>query len=765
MSDQRRGIAGGGDPDGVAGGAERLPRGIDLSRRGFLATALASGGALSLAVTFGCGNRNTTRVHHAEQSGELAANMYVTVMPDGRIALAVNKAEIGQGVSTGFATLAAEELGVPIDHIDIHFADSHPEYKTSFGMHQTGGSTSTNEAFGSVRHAAAAAREMLVAAAAASWRVPAGECSVGNGRVHHAASQRDLGYGELTRQAAHLEVPERPRIKPAREFTMIGKVDRRIDVRAKVDGTAVFGIDVSIPNLVHAVVLHGPVYGARATTVKADAARKRAGVIDIFAFRAGVAVVAEKYWQALAAAADVEIEWSRGEAAGLDSEKLRLAMRATTADGTTTRDDGHAGRALAEARTKLEAIYEAPYLAHAPMEPQNCTVAVNGRTAEVWAPCQSPTVVQAFVAEAIGGDADQVVVHTTLSGGGFGRRVVADFATQAALIARQVKRPVKLIWSRESDMTQGSYRPQSAVVMKGGLGADGKLSALTAHCISQSITLSSGKILGAVVPGPKALRGVVVDSLMAMFASNSMGDLFATEGIKDTPYQIPNLRVEFTPVRTKLPVATWRSVGHSFNGFAVESFIDELAHAADQDPLAFRRQLVAPASRQRRVLDALATLSKWGSPLPRGTGRGLARHLSFETEVGEVAEVELVDGRIKVRRVYCVVDCGIAVNPSIVRAQMEGAIIFGLSAALDQEITVEGGVVQQRNFDTFPPLRMFEAPDIVVQILDSENHPTGAGEPGLPPIAAAVANAIFALTGTRLRRMPLQHAWNERGGK
>jgi CO/xanthine dehydrogenase Mo-binding subunit len=301
--------------------------------------------------------------------------------------------------------------------------------------------------------------------------------------------------------------------------------------------------------------------------------------------------------------------------------------------------------------------------------------------------------------------------------------------------------------------------------MKGGLGADGKLSALTAHCISQSITLSSGPVLSAALPGPKALRGVVVDSLMAMFASNSMGDLFATEGIKDTPYQIPNLRVEFTPVRTKLPVATWRSVGHSFNGFAVESFIDELAHAAAQDPLAFRRQLVAPASRQRRVLDALATLSKWGSPLPRGIGRGLARHQSFETEVGEVAEVELVDGRIKVRRVYCVVDCGIAVNPSIVRAQMEGAIIFGLSAALDQEITVEGGVVQQRNFDTFPPLRMFEAPDIVVQILDSENHPTGAGEPGLPPIAAAVANAIFALTGTRLRRMPLQHAWNERGAK
>jgi isoquinoline 1-oxidoreductase subunit beta len=753
MSEDRSGIAGAG-----------LPRGSNLSRRGFLAGALAGGGALSLAVTFGCGGSSSaTRVQHAEASGELVANMYITVMPDGRIALAVNKAEIGQGVSTGYATLAAEELGVPIDHVDVHFADSHPEYRTSFGMHQTGGSMSTNEAFGSLRHAAACAREMLVAAAAASWRVPVGECQALDGRVRHPASQREVSYGELTRQAAHQGVPDRPRIKPASEFTTIGKVDRRIDARAKVDGTAVYGIDVAIPKLVHAVVIHGPVYGARAKSVKADAARRRTGVIDIFAFRWGVAVVAEKYWQALAASEDVEVEWSRGDAAGLDSEKLRLAMRQTTGDGTTTRDDGHAARALGEARTKLLAIYEAPYLAHAPMEPQNCTVAVNGRTAEVWAPCQSPTVVQAFVADAIGGDAEQVVVHTTLSGGGFGRRVVADFATQAALIAKQVGRPVKLIWSRESDMTQGAYRPQSMVRMQGGLSAEGQLSAMSVHCVSQSITLSSGAILNAALPGPRAMKGVVVDSLLAMFSTNSMGDLFATEGIKDTPYQIPNLRVGFTPVRTKLPVATWRSVGHSVNGFAVESFVDECAHAAGQDPLAFRQKLVAPTSRQRRVLDALAALSKWGAPAPAGIGRGLARHQSFETEVGEVAEVEIVGGRIKVRRVYCVVDCGIAVNPSIIRAQMEGAIIFGLSAALDQEITVVDGVVQQRNFDTFPPLRMFEAPEIIVQILESDHHPTGVGEPGLPPVAAAVANAIFALTGVRLRRLPMQHAWDERG--
>lgn len=739
---------------------------IAPTRRGFLASALAGGGALSLAVTFGCGHGSEARIRHAETTGELAANLYITVMPDGRIALAVNKAEIGQGVTTGYATLVAEELAVPIDHVDVHFADSHPEYRTSYNMHQTGGSSSTKEAFGSLRRAAASAREMLVATAAASWGVPVQDCTAAGGRVHHAGSQRDVGYGELTREAAHHAVPGRPRLKPRSEFTLIGKTDRRVDARSKVDGTAEFGIDVHVPELVHAVVIHGPVFGARARSFEAGAARARPGVIDVFAFRWGIAVVAAKYWQALAAAREVTVEWGPGDAAGLDTERLRAAMAAYDEEGTTTRDEGHAGRALDGAATKLVARYEAPYLAHAPLEPQNCTISVRGHHAEVWAPCQSPTLVQAFVSHALGGKPDQVLVHTTLSGGGFGRRAVADFATQAALIAKQVGRPVKLVWSRESDMTQGFYRPQSQVTLRGGLDHAGKVTALDARCVGQSITLSSGEALGAVIPGiPHALQGVVVSSLLAMFASNSVGDLFSTEGIKDSPYQVPNFRVDYTPVETKLPVATWRSVGHAFNGFAIESFVDELAHAAGQDPLAFRRAMLKPGSRQARVLDALAKLSGWGTPLPQGRARGLARHQSFDTEVGEVAEVELVGGRIKVRRVYCVVDCGIAVNPSIVRAQMEGAIIFGLSAALDQEITLVDGKVTQTNFDTFPALRMFEAPEIIVEILDSDHDPSGVGEPGLPPIAAAVANAMFALTGVRLRRMPLQRAWNERGGK
>jgi isoquinoline 1-oxidoreductase/isoquinoline 1-oxidoreductase beta subunit len=733
-----------------------------LSRRGFLQGALAGGGALTLAVSCG-GGSGATRIRHADQTGELVANLYVTVMPDGRISLIVNKAELGQGVSTGYATLAAEELSVPVDRVDVHYADSHPEMRTSFNMQVTGGSTSTKEGFGALRRAAAAAREMLIAAAAARWNVPASECRALDGFVIHGSNK--AGYGELTKLAARERVPAKPRLKPAKEFKLIGKTNRRVDARPKVDGTALFGIDVRIPDMVHAVVIHGPVYGARPDKVTADAARARPGVIDVFPFRWGVAVVAEKYWQALAASRDVAVTWGKGYVAGLDTAAMQQAMRAYDDDGTSVVDSGNAGKAIARAQTKVGGVYEAPYLAHAPLEPQNCTVRVTGKRAEVWAPTQSPTLVQAFVGEALGIDSEAVLVHTTLSGGGFGRRSLPDVSAQAAVIAQRVKRPVKLIWSRESDMTQGFYRPVYAVKAEGGVEG-GKVTGARIHCVSQSIALSSKEVLGAAMPGvPGPLKSRILDSLLAMFSTNTMGDLFATEGLRDSPYRFGNFELTASPVQTRMPVAAWRSVGHSVTGFVMEGLVDELAHAAKRDPLELRKQLLAPDSRQTRVLDALAALSKWGTPPPKGIGRGLARHFSFETEVGEVAEVEIVGGRIKVRRVYCVVDCGIAVNPDVVRAQMEGGIIFGLSAALDQEITLEGGVVQQTNYDTFPSLRMFESPEIIVQILDSDREPSGVGEPGLPPIAPAVANAVFALTGVRLRRMPLQRAWNERGAK
>jgi isoquinoline 1-oxidoreductase/isoquinoline 1-oxidoreductase beta subunit len=720
---------------------------------------LVGGGVLALAACGGGGQ--AMRIEHADHTGDLIANLYITVLANGRVSLIVNKAEIGQGVSTGYATLVAEELAVPVDHIDVHYADSNQEMRTSATMQITGGSTSVAEAFVPLRRAAASAREMLISAAAQHWKVPAKDCIAVNGNVEHG--DQKLAYGDLTKHAARLEVPAKPRLKGPKEFTLVGKVGRRVDVRGKVDGTATFGIDVKVPNMVNAFAIHGPTFGAKPIVVDADRAKRHPGVIDVLAFDWGVAIVADKFWQARAAAADVAITWDKGILAGLDTAKLQTAMRTHDKAGLVSRDDGDATHAIEHAEHKVEAIYEAPYVAHATMEPQNATVHVTGDKAEVWAPTQSPTLVQAFVANAIGIDFNDVTVHVTLSGGGFGRRAMADVVGHAAQISQRVKRPVKLLWTRESDMTQAWYRPVYAAKVVGG-ARDGKVTGVRMRVLSQSIALSAGDWFGAILSSlPRSLIDMISGAALSIFSSGSFGDPFSTEGLQNTPYQLANFQLAAEPVQTKLPVASWRSVGNSVTGFIMESFLDELAVAAKQDPFALRRTIVAPGSPQARSLDALEKLSGWATPPPKGIGRGMARHRAFDTEVAQVAEVELVNDRIRVKKVYCVVDCGIAVNPDVIRAQMEGGIIFGLSAALGQEITLVDGVVQQRNFDTFPLVRMHEAPEIVVEIAQSETKPTGVGEPGLPPIAPAVANAVFNLTGVRLRRMPFHRAWRERG--
>jgi isoquinoline 1-oxidoreductase subunit beta len=747
-----------------------------VTRRGFLGAALAGGGALCLGVSFGgalgCGGNQRRMIRRADQTGELAPNTYITVKPDGRILLAVGKNEMGQGVATGYTTLVAEELEVAIDKVDFYFADSLPEFRTSgaegvpmFRIHATGGSTSTSEAYIPLRRAAAAAREMLVAAAAREWGVPAAECAADSGRVVHRAGRREAPYGSLTARAAREQVPDEPRIKSPDEFRLIGRHSRRVDARAKVAGTARFGIDVTVPGMVRALVIHGPVYGARPVAVRADSARAQPGVVDIFPFRWGVAVVAEKYWQALRAAREVEVEWGKGLVEGLDTEELRRAARAYRKSGVAVRSENDVDGALGEpgART-IEAVYEAPYLAHAPMEPQNCTVAIRGDTAEVWAPCQVPTVVQEAVADAAGISSDDVLVHTTYAGGGFGRRLLGDFAAQAALICKRVGRPVQMIWSRESDTRQGFFRPAATAFMRGAVGREGRATALSCHSLSQPITPHQLESIRGGQPAwlPRLSRNTMAHTTVALIGSNTVADLFATEGASDTPYRIPNLRVEYTPIRSRMPVGFWRSVGHSFNAFFMEGFLDEMAHAADVDPYRFRRQLLEPGSRELRVLDAVAKLADWGAPAAAGFGKGIARHTAFGSEAAEVVEAGVVDGRIRVSRVWCVIDCGLVINPDIVVAQMESAVVFGISAALDQEITLENGVVQQANFDSFPPLRMHECPEIVVQVLERDEHPSGVGEPGLPPVAPALANALFAATGVRLRRMPFQRAWDER---
>ena len=730
----------------------------DWSRRGFLQGVLVGSGALVLAACGGGGQE--LRIQHADATGELTANLYITVLPSGRIALIVNKAEIGQGVATGYATLVADEIGVPIDHVDVELAGSNKEMRKG-GLQITGGSTSTADAYIPLRHAAASARDMLIAAAAAQWHVPASQCRAEGGFVVHGNDK--LAFGELTRAAARMPVPEKPRLKTPAEFTLIGKTNRRVDIRGKIDGSAHFGIDVSVPDMVNAYAIHGPVFGAKPTQVRADAAKRRPGVIDVIAFDWGVAIVADKFWQARAAAADVEVTWDKGDAAGLDTAELAKALRTHDGDGTSMHDKGDAKGAIEHGDVKVGGVYEAPYLAHAPLEPNNATAHVVDDKAEIWAPSQSPTIAQAFVAEALGIDMDDVTVHVTLCGGGFGRRAIGDACAQAAQISRHVKRPVKLTWTRESDMTQAWYRPIYAVRAEGAVRG-GAVAGVRTRVLSQSIPLSGKTTFGAALSGlPGPLAHLFEDAALALFSTSSVGDIFAAEGLSNSPYTFANFEVTADPVRTKLPVSFWRSVGNSVTGFVMEGLVDELAVAAKQDPFALRRAILPPASKQRRVLDAVEKLSKWSEPLPAGRARGLARHMAFGTEVAQVAEVELEGNRIKVRRVYCVVDCGLIVNPDIVKAQMESAVIFGLSAALDQEITLVDGVVQQRNFDAFPALRMFEVPEIIVQALPSEDKPSGIGEPGLPPIAPAVANALFRLTGVRLRRLPLQRAWNERG--
>ena len=746
------------------------------SRRDILRGALA-GGALCVAASLapGCGGGGRARmIRRAEQTGELAANAYVTILPSGLVALTVHKAEIGQGVSTAYATLVAEELEVEPGDIELHFADSRPEFRTTglegvplFAVHATGGSTSTREGFLPLRRAAAAAREMLVAAAAAQWDVPARECVARAGRVHHDGRGESLGYGELTKLAARQHVPDSPRLKKRGDFRVIGKHGARVDARAKVTGTATFGIDVTVPDMVCAFPIHGPTFGARPREVRADAARKSRGVIDVLSMPWGVAVVAEKYWQAQRAARLVEVDWHDGKTKGLDSAALVAAARAHRESGGTLRSDGKVGRAFRRASSaeRVEAIYEVPYLAHAPLEPQNCVALVKDGKVELWAPCQSPTMIQETVADAIGVDPERVLVHTTFAGGGFGRRLLGDYAAQAAQIAKQVGRPVKLIWSRESDMTQGFYRPAAVTHVRGAVDVDKRRAvSLSYHSLSQPLTLDAAESIRGGQPTwlPEFMRAMTAKQVLALTASNTMIDMFATEGAHDTPYRIPNLRVEYTPVDTGIPVASWRSVGHSINGFVMESAIDELAHAAKADPLAFRLAHLEDGSRERRVLEAVAKLAGWGGAPPAGHAWGIARHTSFGTEAAEVAEVTVVGGRIRVTRVWCAVDCGLVVNPDIVRAQLEGGIVFGLSAALDQEITMIDGVVQQHNFDTFPSLRMHECPHIETTIAETDSDDlTGVGEPAVPPIAPAVANALFALTGKRVRTLPLQRGYDE----
>jgi isoquinoline 1-oxidoreductase beta subunit len=650
---------------------------------------------------------------------EVMLNPWIRIAADDTITLIAGQAEMGQGSSTGLAMLVAEELEVDVVKIRYEAAPAERAYfNPAFGEQTTGGSTSIRAWWRPLREAAAAIRERLIAAAADGWALRRKDCRAECGTVVHVPTGRRFGYGQLAARAAEVSAPRSVRLKQPRDFHVIGTSQPRLDMADHVTGRAIFGSDVSLPEMLVATVARCPVFGGKLKHVDARRAHAIQGVRDVLEMESSVAVIAESTWSALRGRDALAINWDEGPQAGVDSAQIRHRFeKAAARRGRGARDEGDTISALRKAAHIVEAVYETPYLAHATMEPMNCTARVGPDSCDVWAPTQAQTDAQNLAAQAAGLRRDQVRIHTACIGGGFGRRLNQDFVAEAVHIAKAVGRPVQVLWTRDDDMRHDHYRPANYTHLRGGFDADGRTVAWLQRIVGPSL----------------ALDGV------------------------DVPYAIPNIREEHVEVDPGVPTGPWRSVGASQNAFAVECFIDELAHASQADPLAFRRKLLGRAARHRDVLDLAAEKAGWGTSPPRGRHRGLAVYHSFGSYVAQVAEVSVSEaGAVKVHRVVCAIDCGFAVNPDLVAAQMEGGIAFGLSAALKGEITVEQGGVVQASLRDYPILKFDEMPEVEVHIRASREEPGGVGEPGVPPIAPAVANALFAATGHRIRSLPIR---------
>ena len=726
---------------------------MSVTRRTFIATGVAAGAGLLLGVSFRGKSLLTKIIMRKKPRAPDPLDAWIHVKPTGEVAVIVAKSEMGQGIRTGLAMILAEEADLDWDTVTVEQAATRPDLYPHLG---TGGSSSTMEGYLPLRRAGATIRELMITVAAAQWNVPRQECVARKSAVLHEKSLRCATYGELVAAASKLPLPDPAKIllKDDSEFELIGHPIPRVDVPTKVNGSAQFGLDVRVPGMLYAVIARCPTFGGKPATFDAAKTKTLPGVRDVFEIPAlakdmhtagGIVVVADSTWAAIKGRDALEITWDRGPAASESTDALYQELRkAASRSGKRLRNDGDVDAALASSVKQIEAVYELPFLAHATMEPMNITVAARNDECEVWAPTQSPDWVQGTVAQILDLPPTKVNVHTMLSGGGFGRRYMADFPAEAAQITKVVGAPVQLVWTREDDMMHDFYRPATCHHMRGALDAKGQPVVWSHNMASVSIR----GFWNAKAPAEESEQG----------------------GAREMPYAIPNVRLEFNPVASSVPRAWWRSVENSFNGFVVESFIDELAAAAAQDPLQFRKSLLhripgrnpvtadAPnPERLRRVLELAAEKANWTKPLAKPSGRGIASYASFGSYFAEVAEVSIVEGKtFKVDRIIAAVDCGRAVNPESVRSQTEGAIIFGLSAALKGEITVHNGAVDQSNFDGYELVRMNQSPLIEVYLVPSNEAPSGMGEPGLPPIAPAVANAICAATGRRLRRLPLQ---------
>jgi isoquinoline 1-oxidoreductase beta subunit len=708
-----------------------------FSRRSFLQAGAAVGGGLLLTFALPFAGHDA----QAADDDRSSLNAFIRIGRDGQIVLTMPYVEMGQGTYTSIPMLICEELEVELRQVRIEHAPPNARLygNPALGGEQiTGASTAMRAAWQPLREAGAAARTMLIGAAAKRWNVDPMSCRARAGEVLHPQTGRRIRYAEVASDAARLPVPEKVTLKEPKDFKLIGTPAKRLDSPAKVNGTAIFGIDVRPPGVKIAALAQSPVFGGRVKSVDDRAAKAVKGVRQIVRLDDAVAVVADHMGAAKKALAALVVEWDAGPHAQLSTEAIaRELEKATLSPGAVAQTIGDVARAQASVVTKVEASYEVPFLAHAAMEPMNCTVHVRKDGCELWLGTQVLARAQAAAAKITGLPLDKVVAHNHLLGGGFGRRLEVDGVIRAVQIAQQVDGPVKVVWTREEDIRHDMYRPYFFDRLSAGLDAQGMP-------VAWSNRFAGSSILARFLP-PAFKNGLDPDT---------------TDGAIDLVYDLPNLRVEYVRVEPPgIPTAFWRSVGPSHNVFVTESFIDELAATAKQDPVAYRRSLIGKTPRAKAVLELAAEKAGWGKPLPKGSGRGVSIQSVFGTFMAQVAEVEVAkDGAIRVTRVVCAVDCGMVVNPDTVRAQVQSAVVFGITAALWGEITLKDGRVEQGNFGDYRVLRIDEAPAIEVHIVRSQESPGGLGEPGTSAIVPAVTNAIFAATGKRIRKLPVATA-------
>jgi len=713
---------------------------LNLKRREFLKVSAAAGGGLLIGLYLP--GRLEAATNPA--AAEFIPNAFLRITPDNTITVISKHLEMGQGVYTGLPTIVADELDADWSQIRV---ESAPADATRYGnlawggtSQGTGGSTSVANSWEQLRRAGATARAMLISAAAHNWKVDTGSLRAENGFVIDAKNNRRASYGELASLAATLPPPADVPLKSPKQWKFIGKHVPRTDSADKSSGKAVYASDVRLPGMLTALVARPPLFGAKAKGFNAAAVKMMPGVKAVVAIPQGVAVVATDFWSAKQARDALQVEWDDSAAEKRSSDELLAQYRELARKpGAVAHRSGDAARGLQDAVKKIEATFEFPYLAHAAMEPLSCVVRLGDNTCEVWAGSQQQTLDQATAARIAGLKTEQVTIHTLLAGGSFGRHAnpTADYVSEGVEVAkatRTLNAPIRLLWTREDDMRGGYYRPLYVHTISAGLDKRGQPLAWQHRIVGQSI-------LAGTAFGASMKDGI---------------DRTSVEGASNLPYAIPNMQVELHTTQVGVPVLWWRSVGSTHTAFSTEVLINELAVAAKQDPVDFRRALLKKHPRHRAVLDLAAQKAGWGKPLPKGRWRGVAVHESFNSYVAEVAEISIADGKPKVERVVCAVDCGVAVNPDMVRAQMESGIIFGLSAALYGEITLDQGRVVQSNYHDYSILRINETPKIEVHIVPSSAKPTGVGEPGVPPIAPAVANAVFAATGKPVRRLPIR---------